>query len=152
MHEYRSAVNVFKKRRNNYQTKSIIFEIISKTPTKGQSNQLPFRLHCTIRFSIDVNVNILSPNSKNYTYKVHQTCLILKFHHSQLVSINNIPHVSQLNPALYPFTLTYYQQPCSVILTPLQGGTGGKNQSGINLVPEFIMLKGFIQTANGPSF
>ena len=44
--------------------KSIIFEIISQKPTKGQSRQLPFRLQGTIRFSIDDNVNILSHNSK----------------------------------------------------------------------------------------
>ena len=79
------AENVFKKRRDNWQPKSIIFEIISEKPTMGQPRHLPFRWHCTIRFSIDDNVNILSRNLKTI-----QTCLILKFHHNRLVSMNNI--------------------------------------------------------------
>ena len=52
------------KRRDSYQPKSIIFENISERQTMGQIRQLPFMLHCTLRFSIDDNVNILSPNSK----------------------------------------------------------------------------------------
>ena len=64
VHRYHLAENVFKKRRDNYQPKSLIFKIISEKLTKGQSRQLPFRLQGTISFSIDNNVNILSPNSK----------------------------------------------------------------------------------------
>ena len=75
VHECRSAANVSKKRRDNYQPKSFIFESISKKPTKGQSRQLPFRLHCTIRFSIDDNVNILSPNSKTIHTKFTKPAL-----------------------------------------------------------------------------
>ena len=51
-------------RRDNYQPKPINFENMSEKPTMGQIRQLPFRLHCTIRFSIDDKFNILSPNSK----------------------------------------------------------------------------------------
>ena len=50
-HEYHSAENISKNRRDNNQPKSIIFEIIIQKPTKGQSRQLPFKLHGTIRFS-----------------------------------------------------------------------------------------------------
>ena len=39
-----------------------------------------------------------------------------------------------------------------MVFTPLQGGAGGQYQPSIYLVPEFIMLEGFIRTAGGPSF
>ena len=39
-----SAENVFNKRRDNSQPKSIVFEIITQKSTKVQSRQLPFKL------------------------------------------------------------------------------------------------------------
>ena len=67
-------------------------KITHKPDTKTQNTvNKVLRLHGTIRFSIDGNVDISSPNSKTIrTYKIHQTCLILKFHHRRLVSINHI--------------------------------------------------------------
>ena len=49
------------KRRDKYQPISIIFEIESERPAKGKFRKLVFKLHSTIRFSIDDNVNILAP-------------------------------------------------------------------------------------------
>ena len=75
-----------------------------------------FRLHSTstIRVCMNYNVNILSPS-----YIIYQTCLILKYHPSQIVSMNenyiinmftnSIPHL------IYPFKLTYYQMPCFIM-------------------------------------
>ena len=53
------------KRGINSRKKKIIFEIERKKLTKGQSRQLLFRWHSTIRFSLDDNVNILSPSLKS---------------------------------------------------------------------------------------
>ena len=75
-----------------------------------------FRLHSTstIRVCMNYNVNILSPS-----YKIYQTCLILKYHPSRIVSMNenyiinmftkSIPHL------IYPFKLTYYEMPCFIM-------------------------------------
>ena len=49
--------------------------------------------------------------------------------------------VSQLNPALYTFKLTYYETICFLIC-----GSKKQNASGINLVPEFITLAISIKT------
>ena len=78
-------------------------------------------LHSTIRFSIDNKVNILSP-----THKINQTCLFLKYHHSRLVSISNIYMLYNTYSIL---TLTYYEQPCFIMLTVLKRGPRGKISS-----------------------
>ena len=52
------------RRSDKYQPISIIFEIESERSAKFNFESLPIRLHSTIRFSIDDNVNILTPCSK----------------------------------------------------------------------------------------
>ena len=64
VHRYHSAESDLKKRSDKYHSISIIFEIETEMLAKGKFRKLTFKLHSTIRFSIDDNINILTPCSK----------------------------------------------------------------------------------------
>ena len=59
VHRYHSVESDLKKRRAKYKPISIVFEIKCERPVKGKFLKLAFRLHFSIKFSIDDNFNIL---------------------------------------------------------------------------------------------
>ena len=68
-------------------------------------------------------------------------------------------HVSFYGHSIYIYHITFkmviFQYNFIKYLLPSASaykGYRGQYQPSIYLVPDFIMLKGFIQTANGPSF
>ena len=67
----------------------------------------------------------------NFAHKSHQTCLILKDHHSRLVSINNI----YLLPIHYTDIL---RAPMFRKVDSSSKGSTKQNQSSMKLVPELI--------------
>ena len=91
---YHSAESDLKKRRDKYQPISIIFEIGSGRPAKGKFRKLAFKLHSTIRFSIDDNVYIKTPCSKTihtqFT-KLASFCRLVSMNNNYMFS-NSIPH------------------------------------------------------------